>query len=287
MFGVGVHRAKLVDPERAAVEPHALLAVEHTPRRRPLDGERNDGARHQQNQGGGTADRQVDGPLDDGVDPLQRNVVNIDDGNAVEVLEPRAQREELDEVGHHLHVHHFPARVFDEVEHLDVLVERQRHVQVVDVFLPQNLRSVVEGPQQWQASITEMIAARPVVDETDHLITELAMLKDFFGNHASQIPCAGNQDPLQADAGFPSPLENFPDQLARAERQHDVDDEEQRPDDAGDLIRADRLFLGRGVIRVHIQRGHDAENDCDNGTDENQEEVVHPGPAAAQAIDAL
>ncbi len=132
-----------------------------------------------------------------------------------------------------------------------------------------------------------MIAAGPVVDETDDLIPELAVLKNLFRNHASQISRAGNQDPLQADPGLPSPLENFADEFARAERQHDVDHEEQRPDDARDLIRANRLFLRRSVIRVDIQRGHDAENDRDDGADENQEEVVDPGPAAAQAVYAL
>ena len=42
--------------------------------------------------------------------PLQRHVVDVDDRDAVEVLEPRAQRDELEEVGHHLDVHALAAR---------------------------------------------------------------------------------------------------------------------------------------------------------------------------------
>ena len=111
------------------------------------------------------ADGEIDGPLDDRVETLQRNVVNVDDGDAVEIFEPRAQREELHEVGHDLHVDHLAARALDEVEHLHVLVERQRHVQMVDVFLADDLRRISQRAEQRQAAIAEVIAARAIVDE--------------------------------------------------------------------------------------------------------------------------
>ena len=68
------------------------------------------------------------------------------------------------------------------------------------------------------------------------------MLKDFLGDDAAKVAGAGNQDALQPEAGFPAPLEQLADELARAERERDVDDEEQRPDDARDLIGADGLL---------------------------------------------
>ena len=93
----------------------------------------------------GAADSEVDRPLDDRVEPLQRNVVDVDDRNAVEIFEAGAQREELHQVRHDLHVDHLAARALDEVEHLHVLVERQRHVQVIDVLLPDDFGRVARA----------------------------------------------------------------------------------------------------------------------------------------------
>ncbi len=99
-----------------------------------------------------------------------------------------------------------------------------------------------------------MIAAGAIVDEADHLIAELAVLKNLLGHDAAEVAGAGNQNALQPEAGFPAPFEQLADELARAERQRDVDDQEQRPDDARDLVRADGLLFRRRVVRVDVQR---------------------------------
>jgi hypothetical protein len=54
-----------------------------------------------------------------------------------------------------------------------------------------------------------MIAAGLVVDEADDLIAQLAMLEDAIGDDAAEIAGAGDQDPAQADARQPAPLERF------------------------------------------------------------------------------
>ena len=74
----------------------------------------------------------VDRALEHAVEALQRHVVEVDDRDAVEVLEPGAQRDELQQVGHDLDVDALAARRLDQAEHLHVLVERQRHVEVID-----------------------------------------------------------------------------------------------------------------------------------------------------------
>ena len=141
--------------------------------------------------------------------------------------------------------------------------------------------------EQRQAAISQVIAARAIVDETDHLIAELAMLKNLLGDDAAEVACAGNQDALQPEAGFPAPLEHLADELARTERQSDVDHQEQGPDDARDLIRANRLLLGRCVVRVDVERADNPENHGDDGADEDEEEVVDARPAAPQAVHTL
>ena len=187
-------------------------------------------------------------PLDDRVEPLQRDVVNVDDGDAVEIFEARAQREELHQVRHDLDVDHFTAGVFDQVEHLHVLVERQGDIQVIDAFLADDLCGVGQRTEQRQAPVAEIVAACPIVDETDDLIAQLAVLKDSFGDDSTEIASSGYQDALEADARFPAALQHFANELARAEGEYDVEDEEQRPDDSRDLIRADVLKLRGRVV---------------------------------------
>ena len=86
------------------------------------------------------------------------------------------------------------------------------------------------------------------------------MLQNLLGDDAAEVAGAGDQNPLESDAGLPAPLEDLAHELARAERQRDIDHEKQRPDDARHLIGADRLFLGRRVIGLEVQRADDAED---------------------------
>ena len=72
--------------------------------------------------------------LDPGVEALQRHVVDVDDRQAVEILEAGAQRDELQEVGHDLDVDALAAGDVHEVEQLRVFLERQRDVEVIDAF---------------------------------------------------------------------------------------------------------------------------------------------------------
>ena len=132
-----------------------------------------------------------------------------------------------------------------------------------------------------------MIAAGAIVDEADHLITKLAVLKNFLGHDAAEVARAGNQDALQPETGFPAPFEQLADELARAECERDVDDQKQRPDDARNLIRADGLLLWRRVIRVDVKCRDDPEDHRDDRADEDEEEVIDARAAAPQAIDAL
>ena len=95
--------------------------------------------------------------------------------------------------------------------------------------------------EQRQAAVAEVIAGRAVVDEADDLIAELAVLEDLVGDQAAELAGAGDQNPLQADAGAPAALEHLAHELARREGQRDVQDEEDRPDHLRDLERAARL----------------------------------------------
>ena len=102
----------------------------------------------------------VDRPLEQAVEAAQRHVVEADDRHAVEVLEPRAQRDELQQVGHDVHVDAFAVGGLDQAEHLDVLFERQRDVEVIDALAADDLVGVAERAEQRQAAVADVIAAR-------------------------------------------------------------------------------------------------------------------------------
>jgi hypothetical protein len=72
----------------------------------------------------------------------------IDDGEAVQVLEARAQRDELQEIGNHFDVDALAARDLDQIEQLRVLLERQRDVEVIDLLALRDLADFGQGPEQ-------------------------------------------------------------------------------------------------------------------------------------------
>ena len=113
------------------------------------------------------------------------------------------------------------------------------------------------------------------------------MLEDAIGDEASKIAGACDQNPLQADAGAPPPLEQLAHDLARHVGEADGEDEEERPDQLRDLVGACGLRLFRGVVGLHVQRRPDAEHHGQDAADQHREEIVHARAAAAQAVDSL
>jgi hypothetical protein len=69
-----------------------------------------------------------------------------------------------------------------------VLVERQRHVEVVDALALRDLRHLAKRAQERQAAIADVVAAGAVVHEADDLIPELAMLQDAVGHQPPRSP---------------------------------------------------------------------------------------------------
>ena len=123
-----VHRSELDDGERLAVQARALLAIEHRPAGRQAHDERDDRqGKRQQRQGRGRED-DVEPALDDGVQSLKRDIVDVDHRQAVEVLEPRSQRDDLQQIGHDFDVDALAAGALDEFQHVHVLLGRKRDV---------------------------------------------------------------------------------------------------------------------------------------------------------------
>ena len=103
----------------------------------------------------------------------------------------------------------------DQAEHLHVLFERQRDVEVIDALAADDLVGVAERAEQRQAAVADVIADGAIVDEAEQLEAELAVIEHLVRDHPAEIAGAGNQHPLEPDAGLPAPLERFAHQLAR------------------------------------------------------------------------
>ena len=113
------------------------------------------------------------------------------------------------------------------------------------------------------------------------------MLENLVGDQAAELAGAGDQDPLEADAGAPAALEHLAHELARGVRQRDVEDEEDRPDQLRDLVRAAVLRRVGREVGLDVQRRDDAEDDREDAADEDGEEVVDARAAAPQPVEAL
>jgi hypothetical protein len=229
----------------------------------------------------------VERALDEAVEPLERDVVDVDDRDAVQVFEPRLQRDDLQQVGHDLDVDHLAADDLEQLQHPHVLFGRQRHVEVIHALAARDLAGLVERAEDRQPAMPEVVAPRPVVDEADDVVAQLAVLENSVRDEAAELAGARDENPLQPDAGAPPALERLAHQLARCERQQHVEGEEERPDDLRHLVRAAILELVGNVVRLEVQRGDDPEHDGEDAADEDGEEVVDARAPAPQTVEAL
>ena len=138
-----------------------------------------------------------------------------------------------------------------------------------------DVHHVGQRAEERQAAIAQMVAAGAVVHEPDHLIPQLAVLEHALGHLAPQVAGAGDQDPLQADARTPAPLQQLADRLARGVGEHHVEGQEECPHQ----LRHFEGAAGPGgvgrVVGLEVQGGHHAQHDGQDAADEHGEEVVH------------
>jgi hypothetical protein len=158
---------------------------------------------------------------------------------------------------------------------------------VVDALALRDLAGFGERAEQRQPAIADVIAAGAIVDEADHLVTELAVLEHPVGDHPSQVAGAGDENALETDTGAPPTLQQLAHHLARHVGEDDRQGEKERPDDLRHFVGARRPIFRRAVIGLHVQRRPDAEHHCQDAADQHGEEVVDARAAAAQPIHPL
>ena len=89
-----------------------------------------------------------------------------------------------------------------------MLFRRQRHIEVIGAFTQRDFARFVQGPEDRQAPMSQVIAAGPVVDEADDVVSQLAVLENLVGDEPAELARAGDENPLEPDACPPPPLQS-------------------------------------------------------------------------------
>ncbi len=234
-----------------------------------------------------TAERQRDvhEALQHAVHAAQRHVVDADDRQPVEILEPRPQRDELQQVGHDVDVDALAAGELDDAEHLHVLVERQGDVDFVDAVAQADVGGLGHAAEQRQAAIADARRSADGRSSTNPTSLKPSSLCSRIRSATMRPEIAGADDEhaLEADAGAPAAAQQIAHELARAEGEQDVEREEHGQHHARDRVLDERIR----VVRLDEERADDGQQRREDAADQHGEEVVDARPAAPQPVEPL
>ena len=229
LLGADDHRAELEDVERTAVEAHAALAVED----RAAVGERGSRARSprraaRERRAPRAEMRDVERALDQAHPARERHLRQVDDRQAVEVLDAGAEGDVLEEVRHDAHVGDRAADLLEDGEHRAVRLERQREEDRVDAALLDDARATsAVVPRTGTPEVLGAALARVVVDEPDGAQSRLGVLEELVDDGAAQAARADDEHVPHADAVAPGLLEVAADRRPAGEHEEDVEREEE------------------------------------------------------------
>src|SRR5688572_31766957 len=160
-------------------EAHALLAIEDGAAVLEPDGER-DERQHGDHEGEQEEPRRrhdrVHAALDQAAPPLERNLGEVDDRRAVEILQRRLERGVLQDVGDELDLDQLAPHLLQRAEHLLVRLERQGDVDLVDALLLDDALDVLDVAEHRRRLERRARLAGVVVEVARHLQPQLAVV---------------------------------------------------------------------------------------------------------------
>ena len=167
--------------ERLAAAPHALLAVEHGAAGIELDERaRGRAMQRQREHADHAADHEVEDALDGHVEAAELDVADVEQGDALDVVDHGPRAHDLEEARHDVDLH---AGVVAGAHHAqEVVVTRlgEGHDDAVDVLLGDDAMEVAQGADDGHVHVAVAVAPRlPVVEEADQLHAVLGVLADL------------------------------------------------------------------------------------------------------------
>ena len=280
-FGVHPHRAELPDHERFAVEPHTLLAVENRATIIEPDDQCEDRQEGQEDHHADGRQRQIDRPFGEAAPALERHLREVDHRHAVEVFEARLQGGELEHVRHQLHFHTVTANLFEHGHHAFVRFERQRDVDLIDVFPGDHRFDVLERAEHGGVLVVATDFARIVVEVTHHLETQLAVRLQLVGDFAAEVAGTHDQDALQVEAAQTAALLHPADDHPGGHHQHQIAESEEA--DEGATVGEEDVVFKRPVPGVQRGQQEGAEKHCQH----DGQRFVDPAAVAAALVKAV
>ena len=191
------HRAELVDHERPAAAPRARLAEEHGAARADLDDEPDDRQHRQGQHEQDPADDKVERALYGHVEPAQLGVPDVQEWNALDVIDEGPRADDLEEARHDVHAHACIGAGPHDAQEVVVASLRERHDDPVDVLRGHDRLEVGERAQdacgRSGVSVSERLA---VVEVADELHAILRVLGDLGGDGVPHLTGADDEHAL-------------------------------------------------------------------------------------------
>src|SRR5665648_219455 len=192
-----VHGAELVDVEGPPSPAHPLLAEEHGAARVELDHKRDDAEHRQHEHADHAADYEIEGALDGHVEATELDMGDVEQGDALDVINYSTRTHDLEEARHDIHPH---AGVVTGAHHAqEVVVPRpgEGHDDTVDLLLGDDAVEVAKGADDRHVRTAIAVASRlPIVEEAHQRHAVLRMLADLRSKGVSDLAGADDQDTL-------------------------------------------------------------------------------------------
>tara|TARA_B000000460_G_scaffold210325_1_gene157950 strand:- start:603 stop:983 length:381 start_codon:yes stop_codon:yes gene_type:complete len=117
-----------------------------------------------------------------------------------------------------------------------VFLKRESDVKQVYLLADEEFTGFIEVSKKGKSSISKMILGSAIVNETDHLISELTVLQALVGYETTQVTAACDQNTLEPNTSSPAVFKDSPNEYPKAIRGEGVYKKKQHPDQLGDLV---------------------------------------------------
>ena len=202
------------------------------------------------------ADDEVEGALDGHVEAAELDVADVEQGDALDVVDQRTGADDLEQTWHDVDLDAAVGAGAHDAQEVVVAGARERDDDAVDLLTRDDRVQVVQSADHRHIGYATAVATRlPVVQEPDELDAVLRVRVDLGRQRVADLPCADDEHPLLERRPGPHCGSAEP-----AQRRNEQDRDEPEGDE-------------RGHRRPIIQRQHERDEQHPAGGGERRESV--------------